>query len=136
MPSRFIALFVLASCATAQATPLSPSDKAALLKDFPQIESATYTGGPPLTLLKDGEATQVEDGRLVDSAFLDTIALPMLHGDRKALSRPGTAAVSVAQAIKIFGTTNVVGRTVTLLTLGKKADYTITGVFKLACVQK
>ena len=32
MRSPFIALFVLASCATAQATPLSPSDKAALLK--------------------------------------------------------------------------------------------------------
>jgi len=104
--------------------------KAALLKDFPQIESATYTGGPPLTLLKDGEALQVEDGRLVDSAFLDTIALPMVQGDRKALSRPGTVAVSEAQAIRIFGTKNVVGRTVTLLTLGKKADYTITGVFK------
>ncbi|WP_163094574.1 hypothetical protein, partial [Acinetobacter baumannii] len=64
--------------------------KGALLKDFPQIESATYMGGPPLTLLKDGEARQVDEGRLVDSAFLDTIALPMAQGDRKALSRPGT----------------------------------------------
>ena len=32
MRSRFIALFVLASCAAAQATPLSPADKAALMK--------------------------------------------------------------------------------------------------------
>jgi putative ABC transport system permease protein len=104
--------------------------KAALLKDFPQIESATYFGGPPVTLLKDGEARQVDEGRLVDSAFLDTIALPMAQGDRKALSRPGTVVLSEDEANKIFRTTNVVGRTLTLLTSGRKADYRITGVFK------
>jgi putative ABC transport system permease protein len=104
--------------------------KAALLKDFPQIESAAYMGGPPLTLLKDGEATEVEDGRLVDSAFLNTIALPMTQGDRNALSRPGTVVVSEEEATKIFGTKNVVGRTVSLLTSGRKADYRVTGVFK------
>ena len=104
--------------------------KAALLKDFPQIESAVYMGGPPLTLLKDGEARQVEDGRLVDGAFLNTIALPMAQGDRNALSRPGTVVVSEKEADRIFGTKNVVGRTVTLLTTGRKADYRITGVFK------
>lgn len=104
--------------------------KAALLKDFPQIESATYTGGPRITLLKDGQATEVEDGRLVDSAFLDTIALPMVQGDNKALSAPGTVALSEAEATRLFGTTSVVGRTLTLLVAGKKADYRITGVFK------
>ncbi|MEN2709496.1 ABC transporter permease [Sphingomonas sp. NPDC092331] len=104
--------------------------KAALLKDFPQIESATYTGGPQLTLIKDGQATQVQDGRLVDSAFLDTIALPMAQGDKRALSRPGTVVVSEEEAEKIFGTTNVVGRTITLVVSGKKADYRITGVFR------
>lgn len=104
--------------------------KAALLKDFPQIESATYTGGPQLTLIKDGEATLVEDGRLVDSAFLDTIALPMVQGDRNALSRPGNVAVSETQARKIFGTTQAVGRTITLQTMGRKNDYRITGVFR------
>ncbi|HWU95261.1 MAG TPA: ABC transporter permease, partial [Sphingomonas sp.] len=104
--------------------------KAALLKDFPQIESATYFGGPPLTLLKDGEARQVDEGRLVDSTFLDTIALPMAQGDHKALARPGTVVLSEDEANKIFGTKSVVGRTLTLLTSGKKADYRITGVFK------
>lgn len=104
--------------------------KAALLKDFPQIENATYFGGPRLTLLKDGQATEVEDGRLVDSAFLDTIALPMVQGDHKALSAPGTVALSETEATRLFGTTSVVGRTLTLLVAGKKADYRITGVFK------
>ncbi|MBB4840059.1 putative ABC transport system permease protein [Sphingomonas kyeonggiensis] len=104
--------------------------KAALLKDFPQIESATYMGGPPLTLIKDGQATVVDDGRLVDSAFLDTIALPMAQGDSKALSRPGTVVMSESEAVRIFGTKNVVGRTVTLLTAGRKDDYRVTGVFR------
>ena len=104
--------------------------KAALLKDFPQLESATYTGGPQLTLLKDGQATQVEDGRLVDNGVLDPVSLPMAQGGRNALSRPGTAAVSEAEAVKIFGTTNIIGRTITLIVGGKKADYRITGVFR------
>ncbi|NYT42041.1 ABC transporter permease [Sphingomonas sp. R-74633] len=104
--------------------------KAALLKDFPQIESAVYMGGPPLTLLKDGNATLIDDGRLVDGAFLDTIALPMARGGKNALSRPGTVVMSEQQAVKTFGTTDVVGRTLSLLTLGKKADYTVTGVFR------
>ncbi len=73
---------------------------------------------------------QVDEGRLVDSAFLDTIALPMAQGDRKALSRPGTVVLSEDEANKIFGTKNVVGRTLTLLASGRKADYRITGVFK------
>ncbi|NWO67798.1 ABC transporter permease, partial [Escherichia coli] len=62
--------------------------------------------------------------------FLDTIALPMAQGDRKALSRPGTVVLSEDEANKIFGTKNVVGRTLTLLASGRKADYRITGVFK------
>lgn len=47
-----------------------------------------------------------------------------------ARSRPGTVVVSEEEAEKIFGTTNVVGRTITLVVSGKKADYRITGVFR------
>ncbi|MET0308164.1 MAG: FtsX-like permease family protein [Sphingomonas sp.] len=104
--------------------------KAALLKDFPQIEHAVFMGGPDVTLIKDGRAIALEDVRLVDAPFFDTIALPLVQGDAKALTQPGTLALSQTQATKLFGTQNVVGRIATLLTNGKKADYRITGVFK------
>ncbi|RYY29448.1 MAG: FtsX-like permease family protein [Sphingomonadales bacterium] len=105
--------------------------KAALLKDFPQIESATYFGGGTrITVLKDGRAYTPDDSVLTDSNFLETIPLPMVHGDATALSKPGTAVLSESQAISLFGSTNIVGQTLTVLTMGVKADYRITGVMK------
>ncbi|BAK67386.1 putative ABC transporter permease protein [Sphingobium sp. SYK-6] len=105
--------------------------KGALLKDFPQIEAATYVGGGVgITVLKDGQAYTPEDGQLVDSRFLDVVALPMLHGNDRALVSPGSAILSEKQAIRFFGTTNAVGRTLTTIIMGVKADYRVTGVFK------
>ncbi|MBB5986719.1 ABC transporter permease [Sphingobium lignivorans] len=105
--------------------------KGALLKDFPQIEAATYVGGGVgITVLKDGQAYTPEDAQLVDSRFLDVVALPMLHGNDRALANPGSAILSEKQAIRFFGTTNAVGRTLTTIIMGVKADYRVTGVFK------
>ncbi|WP_213982500.1 ABC transporter permease [Sphingomonas sp. dw_22] len=105
--------------------------KAALLKDFPQIESATYFGGGvSITVIKDGRAYSPDDANLVDSPFFDTIDLPLARGDRQALARPGTIALSESEAVRRFGTTNVLGRTLTVATMGLKNDYRITAVFK------
>ncbi|WP_404337544.1 FtsX-like permease family protein [Sphingomonas sp. MMS12-HWE2-04] len=103
--------------------------KAALLKDFPQIEHATYFGGGTrLTVLKDGRAYTPDDAALVDSAFFDTLPLPMARGDHNALVQPGTMVLSAKQAIALFGTTDIVGKTLTVIAVGVKADYRITGV--------
>lgn len=105
--------------------------KPALLKDFPQIESATYFGGGArVTVLKDGRAYTPDKASLVDSAFFDTIPLPLVHGDRSALTRPGTAALSETQANSLFGSTDIVGKTLTVLVMGVKADYRITAVYR------
>lgn len=105
--------------------------KAALLKDFPQIESATYVGGGVgITILKDGQAYTPENAQLVDSPFLDVIKLPMVRGNDKALAKPGTVILSEPQAIRFFGTTDIVGKTLTTIIMGIRQDYRITGVFK------
>lgn len=105
--------------------------KVALLKDFPQIEAATYVGGGvSVTVLKDGRAIAPENAYLVDSPFLDVIELPMLHGDRTALTRPGNAILSASEATRLFGKTGVVGRTLSVIVMGVRAEYRITGVFK------
>ncbi len=103
--------------------------KAALLKDFPEIERAVYMGDSP-TLIKDGEAIGIEDGRMVDGSFLEVVPLPMLSGDARALSRPGTMVLTAREAMTLYGTANVIGRTATLLVAGKKGDYRITGVLQ------
>jgi len=105
--------------------------KAALLKDFPQVERATYVGGGVnVTVIKGGQAYTPEDAYLVDSPFLDVVALPMLHGNDRALSRPGTAILSEKEAIRFFGRTDAVGQTLSTIIMGVKADYRITGVFR------
>lgn len=105
--------------------------KAALLKDFPQIEHAAYFGGGArITLLKDGQAYTTDDATLTDSPFFDVLPLPLVRGDHQALVRPGTVALSETQAIKLFGTTDILGRSLTALAMGVKADYRITAVFK------
>ncbi len=104
--------------------------KAALLKDFPQIEHATYLGGgATVTVLKDGRAS-TPDANLVDSPFFDTVPLPLVAGDAKALAQPGTIAVTESEATKLFGTTNVMGKTLTVLVMGVRSDYRITAVIK------
>lgn len=105
--------------------------KGALRKDFPQIESAVYMSGGSATLLKDGQAVDIGDARFVDEAFFDTIPLPLLKGDpKRALDRPGTVVFTQKEAIKQFGTDDIVGRTVSLNTLGYTGDFRVTGILK------
>lgn len=107
------------------------ASKAALLKDFPQIESATYFGGGiRVTILKDDRALSPEDAKLVDSPFFDVLPLPMARGDHRALVKPGTVALSESEAVRLFGTTDVIDRKLTASVMGVKSDYRITGVFK------
>ncbi|MBX3564103.1 MAG: ABC transporter permease [Sphingomonas sp.] len=105
--------------------------KPALLKDFPQIESATYFGGGTrITVLREGRAYTPDNAALTDSSFFETVPLPLVAGDAKALAQPGTAVLSERQAKSLFGSTDIVGQTLTVLTMGVKADYRITGVMK------
>lgn len=105
--------------------------KAALLKDFPQIESAVYMGGQNITLLKDGQAAAIDDTHFVDGPFFDTIPLPLLAGDpARALAQPGSAVFSRSEAIKHFGTADILGKTVSLNSNGRTGDYRVTGILK------
>jgi putative ABC transport system permease protein len=104
--------------------------KAALLKDFPQIEKAVYALSSVPVFLKDGQASSTEDYLYVDDNLLDVIDLPLLHGSRSALDRVNTALLSRSEAVARFGTDNAVGRTMTVISKGKRFDYQVGGVFE------
>lgn len=105
--------------------------KAALQKDFPQIESAVYFNSSSTILLRDGQAIAIEDAHFVDGPFFDTIPLPLLVGNpTQALAQPGTAVFTEREAIKRFGTADIVGRTVSLNSNGRTGDYRVTGILK------
>jgi putative ABC transport system permease protein len=100
----------------------------ALEKDYPQIEGATYVvyGGP--VFYKDGQASPCEDYLYTDNDFLKVVNLPLVAGS--TLTAANTAVLTRKEAIKRFGTDQVVGRTFTVIAAGEKRDFKVAGVLK------
>src|SRR3546814_653460 len=103
---------------------------AALAKDFPQVESQVYLFNNNPVFLKDGEATSSEDFLFTDGNFLATVPLPLVRGDADALGQVNTAVLTESEARKQFGTDDVVGQTLTMITRGITRDFRITGILK------
>src|SRR3712207_6623892 len=85
---------------------------AALAADFSDVEAAagSFTARP--VIIQNGVATLPErDALMADPTFFDVVALPFLRGDgHRALARPGAVALSETEAMRRFGTLDVVGR--------------------------
>jgi len=96
--------------------------------DFPEFEAIARAN------LWSREATVTADGRGarvaavgVDPEFLDIFELPFVAGDRAtAFATPDGLLVTRATALRLFGTEQVLGKTVALG--GSLIDATITGV--------
>ncbi|HWJ59339.1 MAG TPA: FtsX-like permease family protein [Sphingomicrobium sp.] len=99
-----------------------------ILKDFPQIERTGYIQDNNPVLLKDGQAEATKNWMFTNDDFLKVVNLPLLAGN--SLTAPETAVITQEEAIKRFGTDQVVGRTMTIITKGVKHDLRITGVLK------
>ncbi|HEX8841909.1 MAG TPA: FtsX-like permease family protein [Sphingomicrobium sp.] len=102
--------------------------KSAAMKDFPQIERAVYIQDNEPVFVKDGQAQATKNWMFADDDFLKVVNLPLLAGG--TLTAPETAVMTQKEAIKRFGTDQVVGRTMTIITRGVKHDLKITGVLK------
>ena len=102
----------------------------ALVKDFDQIEAKVYALSTEPVFVRDGQASMFEDFIYVDGDFLKVLPLPMVHGDHGALSQVNTAVITRSEAIKRYGTDNVVGRTMSLISRGVTRDLRITGVLE------
>src|SRR3546814_16980060 len=102
--------------------------KAALVKDFPQIENAVYSLGTAPVLLRDGEATATENVHLVDGNLFAILKFPFILGDREsALDPVGSVVLAESEARKLFGSANPLGPTLTPVRRGTQTDYRVTG---------
>ena len=104
--------------------------RAALMKDFPQIEASVYALQSVPVFYNNAQAATTEDYLYVDANFLDVVPLPLVRGDPSALDQVNVALLSQKEAIARFGTDDVVGRTMTVITKGQKHDYRIGGVLR------
>lgn len=99
-----------------------------LKKDFPQVERTVYVLGGSPVIVKDGQVQTAQNYMAVNDDFLAVVELPLVRGSRGALGVNDTAVLTRSEAIKQFGSDDVVGRTLTLIQKGQKHDYRITGV--------
>ena len=102
--------------------------KTAAMKDFPQIAAGVYALSSTPVFLKDGQASPTEDYLVTDDDFLKVVDLPMIAGTGTPAAN--TAILSQTEAMKRFGTDQVVGRTMSTISKGVTRDFKITGVFK------
>ena len=79
---------------------------------------------------KDGQAFSTKDFRYVNDDLLAVMDLPLVAGDKSALHLPGNAIISQSEAVKRYGTENVLGRTMSLISKGVTRDFRITGVMR------
>jgi putative ABC transport system permease protein len=103
----------------------------AFKKDFPQVEHSVYFQQSSPVLLRGGEALPTEDVLFVGDHFFDVLPFPLLRGDPKtALAEPGALVLSEKEAVRLFGTADPIGKTVTLVSRGITTDYRITAIAK------
>ena len=76
----------------------------------------------------NNQPVQINKVFYATNSFFGIFTYPLIAGDKKtALTEPFTAAISETTAQTLYGTTNALGKR---LTLNRRRDYTITAVFK------
>lgn len=97
---------------------------------FPEIEAATRAEGESMTIVRNGEAVSL-DLVMANESFFDIIQLPFLRGSaERALADMNSVAISRTQAMNLFGTIDVVGRTIDGVRRGEPYSLRISGVFE------
>ncbi len=111
---------------TTNSTPGPLAD--ALTEEFPEIaHAATVVWENNFTLFSKGKGFKVA-GRPVGKDFFEIIKIPMLAGERSALSDLNSIVLSESTATKIFGSASAaMGQTVSL---DKETEHIIAGVFQ------
>jgi putative ABC transport system permease protein len=129
-------VYQVQAISTAEGTDRRPSQGAhgvvadSLAQAFPEIEAATRAEGESMIFVRDGEARSL-DMVTANAQFFDIIRLPFLRGSReRALADMNSVAISRTQAMTLFGSVDVVGRTVDGFRRGEPYSLKVSGVFE------
>ena len=93
---------------------------AALAKDFPQIETIAKLETDDIVVLRDGGALSVKKAAAADPGFFKIMQLPFVHGSgATALLATDSVTLSRSEAVRLFGTADALGRTLTTTRAGE-----------------
>lgn len=100
---------------------------------IPEIEDyVKVLSRDPVTTAVNNQPLEIKKVFFASTSFFSIFTYPLLSGDKAtALKEPFTAALSETSARKIFGNTDVIGKT---LELNGRTNYKITAVYKDAPV--
>jgi len=103
----------------------------AMPRQFPEIEASTGLISSGGTFRKDGEPITIEDVYFTDGNFLDVIRLPLVAGDpATALDAVDSVVLTETTARRLFGRTDVLGRTVTRIAGSGDKVARVTGILR------
>src|SRR4249919_2041275 len=100
---------------------------------IPEIEDyVKVVGNGRVTTDVKNQPLKIEKVYFTNASFFNIFTYPLIAGDKStALKDPFTAALSASTAIKLFGTTNIIGKP---LELNRNSNYRVTAVYKDAPV--
>ncbi|MGZ3939833.1 MAG: ABC transporter permease, partial [Flavisolibacter sp.] len=96
---------------------------------IPEIEDyVKVVGHDPVIAEVNNQPVQVKKVFFASGSFFRIFTYPLIAGNSiKALTEPFTAALSESTAKILYGTTNIIGKR---LSLNRNSDYTVTAVYK------
>ena len=108
---------------------LSSSLTDVLKTNAPEIEEITRVAESDFDFVST-DKTFHESGYFADNNFFNVFSYPLIHGNEKVLSDLNSMVLSENMALKLFETTDCVGKTVTMKNGSKEDAFTVSGVFK------
>jgi putative ABC transport system permease protein len=104
----------------------------ALKKDYPdQVEKLVWVRGFSPIVIQDGQASEIENLRMVDDNLFEIFRVPFVRGSwQTALPDTHSIALSESEAKRRFGDADPIGKTLTIVDNMGNVDYRVTGVFK------
>ncbi|MEM7380198.1 MAG: ABC transporter permease [Bacteroidota bacterium] len=96
---------------------------------IPEIEDyVKVISTPDLIVDIDGDPLKIDKVYYTKTSFFSIFSYPLIKGDiNTILDEPNTAAISESTALRVFGSTDVVGET---LQISGGEDYKISGVYQ------
>jgi ABC-type antimicrobial peptide transport system permease subunit len=112
-------------------TTLGPLAKT-LKAEYPSLVADYYRWDGVTSNVSNGDKVFREGLQIGDSSFLNMYGFTLMHGDRRsALAQPFSVVITANRAMKYFGRTDVVGKTVSIESFsGSKHDFKITAVMQ------
>jgi putative ABC transport system permease protein len=100
----------------------------AMKSEIPGIRAVARSTWENDVLFSLADKSIYENGRYVDPAFLTMFSVHFIKGNAAvALMQPYSVVVSEKMAMKFYGSTNIIGKSVKV---DNKQDYFVSGVFK------